>query len=67
MVLTDDYQKLILKYFISAVGEFQNINFGFHIFGPFIKLAPHGAAAPGAKFLSILYIDKFSMCTPLPD
>ena len=53
MVLTEYSQKLILKYFISVLGEFQNkileFNFGFHIFVPFRKLARHLAADPGAK------------------
>ena len=38
MILTEYSQKLILKYFISDVGEFQNkfleFDFGFHAFGP---------------------------------
>ena len=38
MVLTEYSHKLILKYFISAVDEFQNIflefDFGFQAFGP---------------------------------
>ena len=40
MVLMEYYHKLILKYFISMVGEFQNefleFNFGFHAFVPHI-------------------------------
>ena len=58
MVLTEYSQKLILKYFISAVGEFQNefleFDFGFHTFGPFRKLTWHRAVTPGAK-VSCLY------------
>ena len=53
MVLTEYSKKLILKYFISAVGEFQNelmeFVFGFHVFGTFRKLTRHRAAATGAK------------------
>ena len=61
MVLTEYYQKLILKYLISAVGEFQNdfleFSFGFHTFGPFRNLTRHHAAAPGAKvFVYVTYI-----------
>ena len=49
MVLTGCYQKMILKYFISAVGEFQHGNFGFHAFGSFRKLTPQRATATGAN------------------
>ena len=59
-------QKLIRKYFISAVGEFQKVflevDLGFHEFEPFRKLTRHCAAAPGAKvFLYMPYI-QFSTC-----
>ena len=58
MVLTEYYQILIIKYFISAVGGFQNeflvFGFGFHAFGPSRKVTRHYSAAPGAKVLSIV-------------
>ena len=50
-------QKLILKYFIGPVGEFQNnfleFNFTFYTFGPLRKLAWHRAVTDSAKILSI--------------
>ena len=53
MVLTEYDQKWILNYFISAVDRFHNkhleLYFGFHSFGPFIKLTWHRAAVPGEK------------------
>ena len=56
MFLTEYYHKLILQYFISAVGEFLDSDFGFHAFGPFRKRTPHHAATPGAKvFVYITY------------
>ena len=49
MVLTDYFEQLILKYFISVVGEFENEDFGFHTFEPFRKLTRHPKTALGAK------------------
>ena len=40
---------MIPKYFISAVGEFQNEYFRFHAFGPFRNITSHRAAALGAR------------------
>ena len=63
MVQTEYYQKMIPEYFISAVGEFQNgflqLNFGLHASGPFINLAGHRAAAPGANVLFYMTYRKF--------
>ena len=60
MVLTEYSQKLILKYFISTVGESQNelleFDFGFHAFGPFRKLTRHRAATPGAKVFVLVVV-----------
>ena len=60
MFLTEYSQKLILKYFVNAVGEFQNkrleFDIGFHGFGTLIKITRHQTAAPGAKvFVYITY------------
>ena len=51
--------KLVLEYFISAVGELQNGNFGFHTFGPFRKLTPHCADAPSTKGFCLYDIYTF--------
>ena len=69
---------MILKYFISAVGEFQNkeleFDFGFHTFGPFRKLTRHRAATPGANVfvpvviyivLVVLLVLGKNRCAPL--
>ena len=54
---------MILKYFISAVGEFQNGDFDFHTFGTFVNITRHCADAPGAKvFVCITYRPFFYMC-----
>ena len=64
MVLTEYFDKLILKYYRSAVGESQNSNFGFHEFETFRKLTPHRSAAPGAKvFVYVTYRKIFYMYT----
>ena len=60
MVMTEYSQRLILKYFTRAVCELKNecleLDFGFHAFGPFIKLTRNRAAAPGAKFFVLVVI-----------
>ena len=49
MVLTEYYEELVLKYFISVIGEFKNGDFGFHVFVPFINLPRNPKAALGSK------------------
>ena len=59
MVRTEYSYKLILKYFLSAVDESQNGDFGLHAFGSFIKPTPHRAAAPGEFFFVYTTYRKF--------
>ena len=63
MILTEYPQKLILKYFISAIGEFQNnflgFNLGFHVFGPFRNLTRHCTADLSADIFVYMTYRQF--------